>query len=152
MKKQLINKKTKKRAKVGDTILLHYTARINDDKVVASTKAKQPIKVTLGKDHTNQLIENGIIGMSERESNSVTVPAEKAYGPYRKDYVFTFDLNEFKNKQPKVGDVYNLQLSNGGKVQARVIDKTESHVTIDANHILAGKDITYDIELVQIVN
>lgn len=152
MKEQRNENKMDKRAQIGNTILLNYTAKLRDGSIVGSTKNKEPMKLTLGKDQIHRSLEVVIVGMEEGESQIVTIPADKAYGPYRKNLVFTFNKTKFKNKEPKIGDYYKIRLLKGDFIQARVTKKNNSKVRLDANHILAGKDITYEIELIQIIN
>ena len=152
MKEQGNEKKTVKRAQIGNIILLNYTAKLNDGSIVGSTKNKEPMKLILGKDHIHRSLEVVIVGMKEGESQIVTIPAGKAYGPYRKSLVFIFDKKKFKNKEPEIGEYYKIRLPKGDSVKARVTDKNNSKVTLDANHIFAGKDLIYEIELTKIVN
>jgi len=140
-----------RKVKIGDTILLHYRAKLADGKIVGSSKNNEPKKLTLGKDEINRALETKIVGMSEGDSQVVTIPADKAYGPYYKNLVFILDRKKFKEK-PEIGKYYRIKLKTGDKKKAQVTEIKESKVTLDANHILAGRDITYEIKLLKILN
>lgn len=140
-----------RKAKIGDTILLHYRIKLADGNIVGSSKNNEPKKLTLGKDEIKRALETKIVGMSEGDSQVVTIHADKAYGPYYRNLVFVYDKKKFK-KDPEIGQYYKIRFKIGDRKRARVTEIKESKVTLDANHILAGRDITYEIKLLKIFN
>ena len=134
LKKQI---KSQKRVKKGNTILLHYTARFNDGSVIGSNKNNEPLVLIIGKDQIHRTLKTRIVGMKEGESQIVTIPASKAFGSYKKNLVFVVDKKKFDN--PNIGACYKIRLKNGDLLKARIVDVDDFKVTIDANHILAGK-------------
>lgn len=150
--KLLVERKSLRKVKMGNTILVHYTSRLEDGSIVDSTRNKNQIKLTLGKNEIFPAVEKRIIGMVVGESKNFTIPPSKAYGRYRKNLVFVIDRKEINVKDPKVGEYHKIRLRTGDTVKARFTKVDESKVTLDANHILAGKDITYEIEVLKIVD
>jgi len=150
--KLLVERKSLRKVKMGHTILVHYTSRLKDGSIVDSTKNKDPIKLTLGKNQIFPSVEKRIIGMVVGECKNFTIPPNKAYGRRRKNLVFVFDRKDINVKNPKVGKYHKIRLRTGDTVKARFIKIDELKVTLDANHILAGKDINYEIEVLEIVD
>jgi len=148
--KLLIEKMTVRKAKMGDTVLVHYTSRLEDGSIVDTTKGKKPLKLTLGENRLFPSVEDRIIGMIEGESQSITIPADEAYGRHRKNLVFVIDRKSLHVKEPKIGEYHKIRLRKGDIVEARFTKIGESKVTLDANHIFAGKDIIYEIEVLKI--
>lgn len=150
--KLLVERKTLCKVKMGNTVLVHYTSRLEDGSVIDSTRNNNPIKLTLGKNEIFPAVEKRIIGMVEGECKNFTIPPNKAYGRHRRKLVFVFDRKDIKVKNPKVGGYHKMRLRTGDTVKARFIKIDESKVTLDANHVLAGKDISYEIEVLKIVD
>ncbi|GAF95807.1 unnamed protein product, partial [marine sediment metagenome] len=91
-------------------------------------------------------------GMKLGEEKTVKIPSAEAYGPYRDELVKVIDRTEFPaDIEPQVGQQLELELEDGRQVLVLVTEISESGVTLDANHPLAGKDLTFDIQLVDII-
>ena len=141
-----------KKAKIGDEILLHFTEKLHDGRIIrTTTKKKEPEKFRLGKEELIRPIKIEIVGMAEGEKKSFSISPEKAYGNYNKGLVFNVNIEYFKKNKPQVDDRYHLKLKNNKHLSVRVIKINGDKVTLDGNHQLAGKDIVYDIELVKIL-
>ncbi|UCE06773.1 MAG: FKBP-type peptidyl-prolyl cis-trans isomerase [bacterium] len=142
-----------KRATKGNTIVFHYTAKLDNGKIIRSSKKDKPIKCKLGKKQIRSELEEKFLGMKEGDTQVVTVHAKNAFGHYRKDLVFTVDKAKLSEKgEPKIGAKYRIKEKNNGKSYIGRITKIDGNkVTLDANHILAGKDINYKIELIKII-
>jgi peptidylprolyl isomerase len=145
-------KNKKRKVKIGDTVALNYTATLINGKIVSSTSNDKPAIYTLGKGTIHRALETKLVGMTEGESQNVTLPTSKAYGPYRNDLVFELDKSKFKGKDPKVGKYYRVKHAKGDNVKAKVTEINDSTIKLDGNHVLAGEDITFKIELVKIIN
>lgn len=140
-------------AQSGDTVQVHYTGTLADGTVFDSSEGGDPLEFKLG---THQMIpgfEDAIYGMAEGETKTFTIPAAEAYGERRSELVITVDFSELPPDAAdlEVGDVVNLSTSTGGSVRAIVTEVTEKTVTFDANHFLAGKDLTFEVRLVKII-
>jgi peptidylprolyl isomerase len=143
---------TMARAKDGETVRVHYTAKMEDGKVVDSTADQDPWEFTLGKGNVIPGFEQAVIGMSPGESKTVKVSSDKAYGPHLKERILEIDRNRFpKHITPEVGQHLRIPQQDGTTAAVTVTAVSESKVTIDGNHPLAGKDLVFDIELVAIV-
>lgn len=140
-------------AKNGDTVKVLYTGTLDDGEVFDSSELHggEPLEFTIGAAEVIPGFDQAVIGMSPGESKTVRIPADEAYGPYYEELVMVMDWDQFpEGFQPEVGDQLQMQTQDGRIVTVTVIDVSESGVTIDANHHLAGKDLTFEIELVEI--
>ncbi len=138
-------------AKHGDTVQVHYTGRLEDGTVFDSSFDREPLEFTIG---TGQIIpgfEEAVIGMNPGESRTTNIPADQAYGPHHEDMVVTVDRDQFPaHITPSVGQQLQLHQPDGQMIMVTVTDVSPAHVTLDANHPLAGQDLVFDIELVGI--
>jgi len=140
-------------AKTGDTVKVHYTGRLGNGTVFDTSMGREPLQFTLGQGQMIRGFEQAVMGMSVGEHKTVSILSAEAYGSYRDDLVVVMDrANLPPDWQPEVGAQYTFTSPEGSLFQATVIEITESTVTIDANHPLAGKDLIFDIELVEIVH
>jgi len=139
-------------AKDGDTIKVHYTGKLDDGSVFDSSTDREPLEFKLGENQIIRGFENAVIGMAPGEKSTVTIPAEKAFGPHRNEMVIEMNKEDFPaDLDPKVGQKLNLHQNDDQTIVVTVTEVTENAVTLDANHALAGKDLTFDIELVEIM-
>jgi peptidylprolyl isomerase len=139
-------------AKIGDIVKVHYTGRLGNGTIFDSSIGREPLEFTLGQGKMIQGFEQAVMGMSVGEHKTVSIPSAEAYGSYRDDLVIVMDkANLSPDWRPELGVQYTFTSSDGSVFRATVTEITESTVTIDANHPLAGKDLIFDIELVEIV-
>lgn len=137
----------------GDTVKVLYTGTLDDGELFDSSELHggEPLEFTIGAGSMIPGFEQAVIGMSPGESKTVTIPADEAYGQHREDLIMVMDRSQFpEGFQIEVGDQLQLQTQDGQIVTVSVIEVSESGVTVDANHRLAGKDLTFEIELVAI--
>ncbi|MFQ6002736.1 MAG: peptidylprolyl isomerase [Candidatus Zixiibacteriota bacterium] len=140
------------KAKNGDTVKVHYTGKLEDGTVFDTSIERDPLQFTIGQGQIIPGFEQAVVGMEPGESKITKVPADKAYGPRRKEMVLVVDRNQFPvDLKPKVGQHLQSRQADGRTIRVTVTDVSESSVTLDANHPLAGKDLTFDIQLVEIV-
>ena len=138
-------------AKDGDKVTLHYTARLVDGTIFDSSLGKNPLPVDLGSGQVIAGLEEAVMGMSVGDAKTVTIPAEKAYGPYYEGKVINFPLNRIPSDiVPEVGMHLQIQSQDGQPFTVRVIEVSEENMRIDANPPLAGQDLIFDIELMTI--
>jgi len=139
-------------AKRGDTVRVHYTGRLEDGTVFDTSLSRRPLQFTLGNGQVIAGVENAITGMHIGESKTTVIPVEQAYGPRRNDMIVTVKRDELPpDLDAKIGQRLELTQLDNKTILVTVIDVTESSLTIDANHPLAGKTLTFDIELIGIV-
>jgi peptidylprolyl isomerase len=138
--------------KPGDTVSVHYTGKLEDGRVFDSTEGRDPLVFTLGEDQTIAGFEDAVLGMRPGETRSVRIPSEKAYGPRREEMLIEMGRDRLPgNVEPKIGQHLRINQKNGLVLIVTITDITDSSVTVDANHPLAGKDLLFDIRLVRIV-
>ncbi len=134
-------------AKVG----VHYTGKLADGSVFDSSHGGQPLEFTIGQGQMIPGFEQGVLGMALGESKTVTIPANQAYGPHHADRVIKIDRGDLPPDLPLAVGIQLQGNGPGGRPAAfTVIAFTDRQVTLDGNHPLAGKDLTFDIKLVAV--
>ena len=138
-------------AKNGDTVQVHYTGTLSDGTVFDTSVEREPLEFTLGEGQMIPGFEQAVLGMSVGESKTVTMPSEDAYGPHREELTLVINREELPGGlNPVIGQQLQMTRSDGGIAIVTVTDVSDSTITVDANHHLAGKDLTFEIELVTI--
>ena len=137
-------------ATVGDRVQVHYTGSLDDGTVFDSSLDREPLSFVIGDGTMLAGFDEAVRGMGVGERKTFTIPAAEAYGEYREDLVVVVGRDELAG-DPQVGDEVPLQnVTTGATVYFTVIDISDTEVTLDANHPLAGQDLTFEIELVAI--
>lgn len=137
-------------ARAGDTVRIHYTGRLDDGSVFDSSEGREPLEFAVGSGQVIPGFDNAVSGMEEGQQKRVTIPADEAYGPRREELVLTVERSQLPDDMsPQLGEQY--QMSQAGQtVVLTVTDVSEDAVELDANHPLAGENLTFDIQLVGI--
>lgn len=138
----------------GSTVQVHYTGRLDEDDSVfdSSRERDEPLKFTIGEEQVIPGFEEAVEGMEPGEEKTVDIPSDEAYGPYRDDMVLEVERDQLPDDlDPEVGQRLQLRQQNGEVVNVTLTEISDAEVTLDANHPLAGKDLSFDIELVDIV-
>jgi FKBP-type peptidyl-prolyl cis-trans isomerase 2 len=141
------------KAQKGDKIKVHYTGKFEDGKVFDSSRDRgQPLEFTLGQGRLIRGFEDAVMGMEIGQTKTVNIPPEEAYGPRNEDLVRKMERSKFPAKiKPEVGTYLNIRQPDGGMLETMITEVTEDLVTLDANHPLAGKTLTFELELVEII-
>jgi FKBP-type peptidyl-prolyl cis-trans isomerase 2 len=138
------------KVKKGDVVKVHYLAKAND-KVIFDTDSVEPLKLKVGDNQVIPAFENALVGMDLGESKTINVSANDAFGPYLKELVSTVSRNQLPgNLELKEGQQLQIQQPDGSAILVTVTKLDDKTATFDANHPLAGKDITFLIELLEI--
>ena len=138
-------------AKTGDTVKIHFTGKLEDGTVFGSTANREPLEFELGEGRIIPGIEKAVEGMNVGESKTVEVPPEQAYGQHQAELVQKVSRDRFpEDVEPQVGQEFEIPQQEGRPMAVRVVDVSESTVTLDANHPLAGRDLTFELELLEI--
>ena len=138
--------------KKGDKVKVHYTGKLDNGTVFDSSKGRNPLEFTIGDGKIIPGFEEAVISMQPGESKTIKIEAEKAYGPYRKELVAEIEKSKFpENIKPVIGQQLQVKQENGQMIIVMIIGFSDTHVTLDANHPLAGRDLTFELELVEIV-
>ncbi len=138
--------------KQGDTVKVHYTGKLGDGTVFDTSTERQPLQFTIGKGQVIAGFESAIIGMNTGEAKTATIPVDQAYGPRRQDMIVTMERSALPpGLDPQVGQRLELTQTDDSTVLVTVTAKTDATLTLDANHPLSGKDLTFELKLVEIV-
>jgi len=138
--------------KEGDKVKVHYTGTLNDGSVFDSSREREPLEFEIGSGSIIPGFEKAVLELTPGNSTTVEIPSTEAYGEVREDMIISVEREKLPaDIDPEVGMQLQLQQPEGGAMPVVISDVTESHVTIDANHPLAGRDLKFDIELVEIV-
>jgi peptidylprolyl isomerase len=139
-------------ARMGYRVKVHYTGTLADGTVFDTTRDGEPLEFTLGGKEVIPGFEQAVVGMAPGESRTTIVPAAEAYGPHREEMVAHVERGRFPGKPDlKVGQQLQIKQKDGQTLVAAVVAVTDTKVTLDGNHPLAGKDLTYTITLVSIM-
>ncbi len=140
------------RAKSGDKVRIHYTGKLEDGTVFDSSADREPLEFTIGSGQVIPGVEQAVTGMEPGEQKSAEIPPEQAYGPRRDDMVATVAREQLpKGMAPTVGQQLAVRQEDGRQFNVTVTGTTDTSVTIDANHRLAGHNLLFDLELVQVL-
>ncbi|MBQ4568224.1 MAG: peptidylprolyl isomerase [Desulfovibrio sp.] len=136
--------------KQGDTLRVHYTGTLTDGTVFDSSRERDPLEFTLGRGMLIPGFESAVMGHEAGETVTVTIPPEDAYGEVDLELIFTVARSQVPAHIPlEVGTP--LQLSNEqGQMDVIITEVDAEEVTLDANHPLAGKALTFEIEILEI--
>ncbi len=138
-------------AKKGDTVQVHYKGTLDDGSQFDSSEGRDPLEFTVGAGQVIPGFDNAIDGMATGESKTVKIPCADAYGEHEPERVLQVERAQLPDGlDPKVGD--GLEMNNGQhSIPVVVTAVDDASITIDGNHPLAGKDLTFHLELVAIV-
>ena len=138
-------------AKMGDTVTVHYTGRLDDGTVFDTSIDRDPLNFKIGDGQLIPDFEEAVVGMSPEESKTITIPSDKAYGPHRAEMVLEVEKKHFpEDLEPRLEQQLQVSQPDGRAFVAKVTDISETTVTLDTNHPLAGKDLTFDIQLTEV--
>ncbi len=139
-------------AKLGDTVRVHYTGKLNDGSVFDTSFDGEPIEYKIGEGRLIAGFEQAVIGMEPGETKIAVISADDAYGQYREEMVIEVERNQLPSHlKLEIGQTLQSVQQDGQLIRFLVTDLNEETVTLDANHPLAGEVLTFDIQLVEIV-
>ena len=139
-------------AKSGDTVRIHYTGTLDDGTEFDSSAGRDPLEFALGSGQVIAGFDNAVDGMSVGEKKSVTIPPAEAYGDRHEQLVQEVPKSALPEEiAPQVGMQLQSQSPEGHVMNLVVTEVSEESITVDANHPLAGQELTFAIELVEIV-
>lgn len=137
--------------KQGDKVKVHYHGRLTDGTTFDSSEGRTPLEFEVGSGAVIPGFDNGVMGMAVGDKKTINIPADQAYGPKVDELVMDFPKDRFpEDMVPEVG--MQLMMNNGAGQQfpVTIVEVKEDAVTLDANHQLAGQDLIFDIEIVDI--
>jgi len=140
------------KASNGHTVKVHYTGKLTDNTVFDSSINREPLEFTLGQGMMIQGFEQAVLGMQVGESKTTSILANDAYGQIEQDRIFQVPKNEFPaDMNLQIGLQIYIEYSDGYSMPASVTAIQGDAVTLDTNHPLAGKDLVFDIQLIEIL-
>ena len=139
-------------AKSGDTVQVHYTGTLTDGTIFDSSEGRTPLEFTVGSGQVIKGFDEGVEGMNPGEKKTISIPVEDAYGATNEEMIFTLDRSEMPEDIPlEIGSTLNMhEDGNPRPIPVIIRELTDTSVTLDANHPLAGHALTFDVELVDV--
>ena len=135
----------------GDKVKVHYTGTLQDGTVFDSSKDREPLEFEVGSGQLIPGFEKAVIDLKSGETTTVTIPSDQAYGEFREDMVVEVEKSNLPEEiKPEKGLQLQVQQPDGQALPVVIQDVTETHIVLDANHPLAGRDLTFEIELISI--
>jgi len=137
----------------GDTVKIHYTGTLDDGyKFDSSYDHLEPLEFTIGRGEMIRGFEQAVVGMEPGETKIVRIASNQAYGRHNPEKVIQVSRSKMPDGlEQEIGMRVQGSMPDGQTVEFTIVSLTESEVTLDGNHPLAGKDLTFDIELLEIV-
>lgn len=136
----------------GDTVKVHYTGILGDGSQFDSSVGSEPLEIILGAGGVIPGFEEAVLGMSEGDSKTVTIAAEQAYGPHDADRVQEVERSRIPDDiDLEIGAILQAVGESGETLAVTVVGLSEAGVTLDFNHPMAGEDLTFELQLVEIV-
>ena len=139
------------KAKQGDTVAVHYTGSLDSGEVFDSSRGREPLEFTVGSGQVIPGFDEAVSGLEVGESREVRVEPDQAYGEPREDLVVDVERNQFPDDtEPQGGQQVQVQVAPGQNRVATIADVADETIRLDLNHPLAGKPLTFEVELVDI--
>ncbi|MBK5096513.1 MAG: FKBP-type peptidyl-prolyl cis-trans isomerase [Gemmatimonadetes bacterium] len=138
-------------AVIGDTVKVHYTGSLDDDFIFDSSRDREPLQFTIGTGQVIPGFEEAVIGLEPGATARTHIPAEQAYGPKIEELRISVERSQLPaGLEVQLGDQLQMQTQDGQTVPVEVVELADESVVVDANHPLAGKALTFEIELVEV--
>ena len=138
-------------AENGNVVKVHYTGKLKDGTVFDTSVDRDPLKFTIGEGQIIPGFEQAVIGMDTGESKTVTIPSDQAYGAHHEDLLLVVDRDQIPpHLTPETGQRLEIHQADGQTIPVTVAEVSDANITLDANHPLAGEDLIFDIQLVEI--
>lgn len=135
----------------GSRVKVHYTGKLNDGTVFDSSENREPLEFVLGAGNMIQGFDAAVQGMELGSQKSVLIPSDEAYGEKRDDMMVDIPIDQVPaDIKPEVGMDLSIQNQEGQPMPVKVVNVDAEKITLDANHPLAGQDLTFDIKLIEI--
>lgn len=139
-------------AKDGDNVRVHYTGKLTDGTVFDSSVGGESLQFTIGSGQLIAGFDRAVVGMQPGEAKTVLIPAVDAYGLRNNELMFTVGRDSLPSHvTPEVGHRYQIRQQDGASAVVVVTAVSATDITLDGNHELAGKDLSFEIQLVEIL-
>jgi len=139
--------------KSGDKIKVHYHGRLTNGETFDKSEGREPLEFEVGSGMVIKGFDDGVTGMAVGDKKTINIPADEAYGPKNPDMIIDMPKDRFPQEMElEVGMPLSMSDGQGQQFQVVVAEVKEDAVILDANHPLAGEDLIFDLELVEIIN
>lgn len=139
-------------ARNGDTVKIHYTGKFDDGTEFTTSIKGKPLEFTIGKGQVISGLALAVVGMKPGEAKTAQILADQAYGPYQESKVVEVNRDRFPpHLDLQIGTVLRMRKAGGEKIRRIVTALSDARVMLDANHPLAGENLTFDLQLIEIV-
>ncbi len=136
----------------GKKVKIHYTGTLDDGTKFDSSAGRDPLEFEMGAGMVIPGFEKGVVDMEVGDKKSIHIPADEAYGERREDLIMQFERSQLPDGlEPEVGMGLQMQGPQGQPVPVTITEVDEKNITIDANHQLAGQNLNFELELVEVV-
>jgi len=136
---------------IGDIVKVEYTGALKDGSVFDSNVNGEPLEFTVGAGQMISGFDDAVVGMEKGESKKIELTPDQAYGERDEEMIITVEKSQLpEDITPEVGQKLMMGLTNGSQIVVTIISVSETNVTLDANHELAGKDLVFDIKVLDI--
>ena len=137
----------------GDTIKIHYHGRLSDGTTFDSSAGRSPLEFTVGSGSVIKGFDDGVQGMSVGDKKTIEIPFHHAYGPEDPSMIIEFPVDRLpEDLKPALGMQLNMNNAEGQQFPVVITEINDQNIMLNANHPLAGKDLIFDLELVEIVD
>ena len=138
-------------AQAGNKVKVHYTGRLDDNSIFDSSEGNDPLEFIVGQGQVIDGFDQAVLGLETGQSTTVHIEPENAYGERREQLIFVIDRKELPiDIDPQPNQRFQMRNEAGQELVVTVTDVSDNTVTFDGNHPLAGKALTFDIQLVEV--
>ena len=138
-------------AKKGDKVKVHYHGKLTNGNTFDSSEGREPLEFEIGGGMVIAGFDDGVTGMIIGEKKTINIPADQAYGPKQEEMIMEFPKDRFPaDMVPEVGMQLNMSNGSGQNFPVVIVELKEEIVVLDANHPLAGEELVFDLELIEI--
>ena len=138
-------------AKKGDKVKVHYHGKLTNGNTFDCSEGREPLEFEIGGGMVIAGFDDGVTGMIIGEKKTINIPADQAYGPKQEEMIMEFPKDRFPaDMVPEVGMQLNMSNGSGQNFPVVIVELKEEIVVLDANHPLAGEELVFDLELVEI--
>ncbi|MGA9239487.1 FKBP-type peptidyl-prolyl cis-trans isomerase [Robiginitalea sp.] len=139
------------KVKENDTVRVHYTGKLTTGEVFDSSLEREPLEVALGQGSLIPGFEKGLLDMEVAEKKTINIPKEEAYGEVQKELFQEIAKEQLPEEiKPEIGMGLVARGEDGSERQLRIAEVKDDSIIVDANHPLAGQDLVFELELVEI--
>jgi FKBP-type peptidyl-prolyl cis-trans isomerase 2 len=141
-----------KHAKVGDIVTIHFTGKLEDGSIFDSTEKDNPLKFKIGNNEVIQGIDEAVVGMKINQEKSIHISSDKAYGSVEKELIINVKKTDLPNNlKVKINQELKIPYEEGDYLNVRITKISTEIIEFDGNHPLAGKNLLFDLKLIEIV-